>query len=108
MTGDAVEFVERRNGEEAVLELVGSLDTATAPLLIERVNILIGHGVQKLRIDLQGVEFIDSRGIAALIRCRRRAHHAGVELELLPGEGTARRLLDATGLADVFSIEEDE
>jgi anti-sigma B factor antagonist len=107
MTGDTVEFVERRDGDAAVLEVAGGLDTATAPLLIERVNILLGHGAKRLRIDLQGVEFIDSRGIAALIHCRRRAHHAGVELELVPGEGIARRLLDATGLADVFSIEDD-
>jgi anti-sigma B factor antagonist len=108
MTGGAVEFTVREDGGGTVLEVVGGLDSVTGPLLIERVNMLLGHGVQRLRIDLQGVEFIDSRGIVALIHCRRRAHHAGAALELVPGEGTARRLLDATGLTDVFSIEEGD
>jgi anti-sigma B factor antagonist len=108
MTREPVEFNVRRAGDGALLEVEGGLDAATAPLLIEHVNVLLGHGVRRLRIDLRAVDFIDSRGVAALIHCRRRVHHAGAELELVPGEGPARRLLDATGLAEVFSIEEGD
>jgi anti-sigma B factor antagonist len=108
MAREPVEFNVQRAGDGALLAVAGGLDAATAPLLIENVNMLLGHGVRRLRVDLQAVEFIDSRGVAALIHCRRRAHHAGAELKLVLGEGSARRLLDMTGLADVFSIEEGE
>jgi anti-sigma B factor antagonist len=108
MDREPVEFNVRRAGDGALLEVAGGLDAATAPLLIEHVNMLLGHGVRRLRIDLRAVDFIDSRGIAALIHCRRRVQNASAELELVPGEGTARRLLDATGLAEVFSIEKGD
>jgi anti-sigma B factor antagonist len=107
MTRDRLDLTVKRMGATVVIEVGGALDAATAPLLMERVRILCGHGARRLRIDLDGVRFIDSRGLAALIHCRRRAHHSGAELEIVAGDGAAKRLLDVTGLAGVFAAERD-
>jgi len=103
MTRDRVDLTVNQMGATVVIEVTGALDAATAPVLMERVRILCGHGARRLRIDLDGVRFIDSRALAALIHCRRRAHHSGAELELVAGNGAAKRLLDVTGLADLFA-----
>jgi len=108
MTRDAVELTVRSGRRSTVIEVVGTLDAATGPVLIERVRMLCAGGAPRLRIDLDGVEFIDSRGLGALIQCRRRAHRSGTELELVARAGPARELLDATGLAGVFTIDDDD
>jgi anti-sigma B factor antagonist len=107
MTRDAVSLTVRRGGGSAVIEVTGTLDATTAPVLMERVRMLLARGVRRLRIDLDGIEFIDSRGLAALIVCRRRAHHSSAELRLSARTGPARRLLEVTGLAGVYGIDED-
>jgi anti-sigma B factor antagonist len=104
MTRDAVSLTVRRGGGSAVIEVTGTLDATTAPVLMERVRM---RGVRRLRIDLDGIEFIDSRELAALIVCRRRAHHSSAELRLSARTGPARRLLEVTGLAGVYGIDED-
>ena len=80
MTRDAVSLTVRRGGGSAVIEVTGTLDATTAPVLMEPVRMLLARGVRRLRIDLDGIELIDSRGLTALIVCRRRAHHSGAEL----------------------------
>lgn len=89
-----------------MIEVTGTLDATTGPVLIERVRMLCAGGATRLRIDLDGVEFMDSPGLGALIQCRRRAHRSGIELELVARHGPARRLLDATGIADVFTLDD--
>jgi anti-sigma B factor antagonist len=90
----------------ASIDVSGGLDAATGPLLIERVRRLCASGLGELTIDLDGLEFIDSRGLGALIHCRRLVHRHGAELHLLCTGGPARHLLEASGLDSVFGLDE--
>jgi len=55
-------------------------------------------------VDLTGLEFIDSSGLAALARVREQARHAGGDLLLAAPQQQVLRLLTLTRLTDVFSI----
>jgi anti-sigma B factor antagonist len=101
MADESVELTVR-----ASVEVRGGLDAATGPLLIERVRRLCAGGLRELTIDLDGLEFIDSRGLGALIHCRRLVHRQGADLHLLCAGGPARHLLAASGLDSVFGLEE--
>jgi|SRR5215211_6750693 len=101
MARDSVELTVR-----ASIEVMGGLDSATGPLLIERVRMLCAGGLRELSIDLDGVEFIDSRGLGALIHCRRLVHRHGADLQLTATAGPARHLLQATGLDSVFGLQQ--
>lgn len=54
------------SGGRAILQLRGELDLSTAAKLQEPLQRRFGNG-QSLVVDLTGVEFIDSSGIAALL-----------------------------------------
>jgi anti-sigma B factor antagonist len=79
-----------------VVELAGTLDIATSPTvrgaLVEAFE----------RVDLSGLEFIDSTGLGALIGGQRRAKEKGGSIALVVPEGQILRLFRITGLLRTF------
>ncbi len=68
------------------IRLAGEIDLGTAPQLKQAVD---GHARigQTLTIDLREVTFVDSMGLAALVRAQHRAVARGGRLQLVaPGE----------------------
>jgi anti-sigma B factor antagonist len=55
-------------------------------------------------VDLAGLEFIDSSGVAALARGRKLARHAGGDLLLAAPRREVLRALSLTRLFDVFPV----
>jgi anti-sigma B factor antagonist len=84
-----------------VVVLSGELDSANAATLKERVASIPSQPAQPLIFDLTGLRFMDSAGIAVLIGATANAG----SVSLRNPSPTIRRVLQATGLSDVFSIE---
>jgi anti-sigma B factor antagonist len=55
-------------------------------------------------VDLAGLEFIDSSGLAALAHARTQARRAGGDLLLASPQQQVLRILSITRLTDVFSV----
>ncbi|MDE6922173.1 MAG: STAS domain-containing protein [Oscillospiraceae bacterium] len=75
-------------------EMMAQLDQAIAERLPAR-----------LVLDLSGVTFMDSSGIAVLLRSRRQLEHTGGELRVTGIPAQARRVLDAAGIGRLISLE---
>ena len=56
------------------------------------------------RLDLSGVTFMDSSGIALLIRARQRMQELGGTADVCGAAAQARRVLDAAGLQRYLTI----
>jgi anti-sigma B factor antagonist len=84
-----------------VVVLAGELDSANAAMLQERLASIPPQPTQRLIFDLTGLRFMDSAGIAVLIGAA--ANTGGVSLR--NPSPVIRRVLQATGLSTVFSIE---
>ena len=93
-------------GESVTLTVEGDLDVATAPRLVATFDDALAGRPASILMDVSRVAFSDSTGIAALIRCRRRAHRHGIQLMLDVGDGAIARLLDLTRLDQVFDLVE--
>src|SRR3954451_21189346 len=88
-------------GDVSTVTVVGEIDLATSTKLnreldmaLERVPVPV-----RLRIDLAGVEFMDTTGVAALLKARRRALELGCEFKVSSTSPTLGRLFEITGLA---------
>ncbi len=103
MATQSLEIRESRAEDELRIELCGDLDVFTSPRLVERFEAALAQRPPRIALALQDVRFADSTGMAALIRCRRRAVRADVELVLDVAAGPVARLLDLTGLRRVFA-----
>ena len=58
-------------------------------------------------IDLGGVTFLASSGLAVLIRAAHRAEEDGVRLRLVASTRPVRRPLEVTGADQLFEIHPD-
>ena len=86
-----------------VVALGGELDTMTGPLMGERLFEALKGSTGPARIELDDVTFIDSQGLSTLIE----GHQLDPKrrITLANPRANVRRLIEITGLAQVFPIE---
>jgi anti-sigma B factor antagonist len=99
--------VARPDPSTALVEVVGEIDVATTPQLRSVLHELADEdGVSTVVVDLDGVDFIDSSGLGALIGCSRRlrSHGDGRELKLVCSRVNLLRVFEITGLDGVFPL----
>lgn len=90
----------QENSGAAVVAVVGEIDAHTCGDLASALDEVIGAGAHSVTLDVAGVEFIDSSGLRVLIQANERLEPGRLGLRG-PNE-TFRRLLEITGLQDVF------
>lgn len=84
-----------------ILVLSGELDCSNAASLQERLASIPPQSDQSLIFDLSDLRFMDSAGIAVLLNATTTAS----SVSLRNPSPIIRRVLEATGLSGVFSIE---
>lgn len=85
--------------------LVGELDVVTVPEFKSRIDGLLEDGARELTIDLADLEFIDSTGLSALVAALKRYRADGGDIILRAPTRATTKVLEISGLAQVFSIE---
>jgi anti-sigma B factor antagonist len=99
----SVDLSTRECGGHVVVALRGELDIADAAEIAARLAAVAASEPQII-VDLSGLEFIDSCGVAALARGRKHARHARGDLLLAAPRQPVLRVLAMTRLADGFSV----
>ena len=99
----SVDLSARECGGQVIVALRGVLDVADAVSVAAALTAVAARE-RHIIIDLAGLEFIDSSGVAALVRGRRQARNAGGELLLAAPQQQVLRVLTLTRLIDVFAV----
>jgi anti-anti-sigma factor len=87
-------------GDAMVLVLDGELDLSARPAFEELLDEAIESDVERVYIDLRGLDFIDSTGIELLLKALLTAEEQGFAIAYVPGDGYVWSLLESTGVAD--------
>lgn len=95
--------VARPDGAQVVMAVVGEIDLTTSEDLKETFDKALDPVPGRLTVDLEGVEFCDSTGLATLVGINDRCTTAGVDLSFLPSP-TIRRLALKTGLSTLLPL----
>lgn len=90
-------------GGPVVAVLRGELDVAHAASVAASLAVIASRDCEVI-VDLAGLEFMDSSGLAALVRARKHAQHAGKDLLLAAPQQQVLRLLTVTRLVEAFLI----
>jgi anti-anti-sigma factor len=85
-----------------VISLAGELDISNVTTVESNLESIISSS-PKVSFDLSALTFMDSSGIAMLLRAAERADTVALRR---PSE-TIKRVIRATGLTDVFEIVDD-
>lgn len=90
-------------GGAAVVVVTGEVDLGTAPQISERVDPLWGT-TDLVVVDLTGVTFLGSAGIAQLLRANAAAAENGSTLVLVAQQRPVLRTLEIAGLLSTFTV----
>jgi anti-sigma B factor antagonist len=105
MTAAELEITVRKaTGDAAVVAVAGEIDVYTSPVLQERLVEVLRDGSPSIILDLSKVTFLDSTGLGVLITALKRCRSAGGDLVLVTAQPNVLKVLEITGLNDVFQI----
>lgn len=100
-----MEINAKSTGRKLLLELSGELDHQGAAQAIRELELALDTALPlHLALDLSGVTFMDSSGIALILRAQRRMRTLGGSLLVCRVPQQARRVLDAAGIDRVVTI----
>jgi anti-sigma B factor antagonist len=86
------------------LTLHGVLDLSTSNRLEEALDAAMFSDATRVMVDLDGLDFVDSTGLATILRATRRADGTG-RLKMTRGTGEVAQLFRLTALDLVLPFE---
>jgi anti-anti-sigma factor len=90
-----------------VIEFKGHLILSSGQRLIDTVNQHIKSDITTLLIDLHLVKFMDSAGLAALVRICKLSQGVGIQVSLCSARPQVKFLLDISCIGKIFKIFEN-
>ena len=93
-----------QEGTNAVVRLTGRVDVDSSPDLRDRLRTLLWEEAlpQAVIVDLAGVSYIETSGVATLIESLRIARHHQINFRLQGLSGAVLRLFEVTGVLALF------
>jgi len=103
-----MELKQTTNDQEVVLQLSGRFDALEAGSVKTWFKEQLGIGSNKLLVNLEGVNFIDSTGLSTLIQGLKNCQEKGAKLRLCCLQQPVRFIFELTRLDKAFDIFIDE
>ena len=111
VSSDPAEFLDteisRPRPGTAVLRVRGEIDTLTAHAFAAAAKELVTSLDERLVVDMTGVTFLASSGLAVLIQTAHRAEDRGIRLRLVAATRAVLRPLEVTATDRLFELCED-
>ena len=100
---------KRKKGDVIILDVVGDLTIGSNDQAFkELVSDLVSRKQNKIVVNLEGVEFMDSSGVGAIVKSYTTVMNTGGRLKLLQPGRMIRQTLKSTGLLGIFEVFDDE
>ena len=93
----------KKNAEATIIEIIGRLDTTTAPALDKAINEDIGD-VKNLVLDVKAMEYISSAGLRVLLGAQKKMQKIGY-MKVVNVCEEVMEVFEMTGFADILVIE---
>lgn len=97
----------RARGAAVIVDVAGHIDLRSSPALRKSMLDCLKR-TNRLTMNLAGVRYIDSSGIASLLEVLKEARKAGKKFVLFGLTAAVREVLQLTRLTGVFEIYESE
>lgn len=96
--------IEKQRTEHGLnLEIIGRLDTITAPQLEKELSGLLG-GVKELVLDLDQLEYVSSAGLRVLLATYKKMLSQG-SMVIKNVRPDVMEIFEITGFVDIMTIE---
>jgi anti-sigma B factor antagonist len=102
--GKAIEVAVEDRGGDRVVSVRGRLTIETSPELLEQLRKAVKRA-PRLKVDLSGVEFLDSSGISVLIQGLKLAQERSIDYALLDPSPKVQAIIELSQLHEFFTVE---
>jgi anti-anti-sigma factor len=92
-----------QEGETSTVTIVGEIDLATSTRVNRELDMALDRTPRRLHIELAAVPFMDTTGVAVLLKARRRALEQGCGFTVTSTSPAIARLFEITGLTGLLS-----
>jgi anti-sigma B factor antagonist len=92
-----------KNENKATIEIIGRLDTVTAPSLDKMISEEL-EGIDTLTLDMNALEYISSAGLRVLLGAQKKMQKIG-SMKLVGVSEAVMEVFEMTGFADILAIE---
>jgi anti-sigma B factor antagonist len=101
---DSIEIQTRTVDDTTIVQPQGEIDLSRAPSLRSQLTAIQAKRPRKLIIDLAGVPYMDSSGVATLVEAMQNARKSGGKLVLAAMQDRVRSIFEIARLDMVFTI----
>mgnify|MGYP000908889336 FL=1 len=95
-----------KEANATVLTITGRMDAVTAPEYEKTLNELLAAGETSFVVDFQGLEYISSAGLRALLATAKLPKTKNGQIRLANVLGTVREVFDISGFGSIFQIQD--
>lgn len=95
-------------GKAAVVDVVGEIDLNTSNAFQQDLLELLDKSPERIVVNLSGVSYMDSSGVASLVKLLSRIRRTNGSLVLYGLTDRVRGVFEITRLDSVFEIRADE
>jgi anti-sigma B factor antagonist len=96
----------RREGDAAVVTLCGEVTVFSSPAVRDRLREVRQMGVRRMVLDLTGVTYVDSSGVATFVEALREMRGRGGEMVLTGISPRVRGVIEIARLDTLFPMAE--
>ena len=98
----------QEQGGISIFRVMGDIDVNTSPEVKKSFDTLVKDKKDKIVINLKGVEYVDSSGLATLVEILKNMRTYGGKLKLTNVSSKVMGLFEITKLNNLFDIVGDE
>jgi len=100
-------FETHQNDGVAVVDVIGTLDVATATELTDYLGTLLKRFPKKVILNLEGVGYMASSGLAMLVSSLKKSKEMRVPFAICGMSPAVLNEVKTTGLGDILPIYQD-
>jgi anti-anti-sigma factor len=93
-------------GGAVLLEVAGRLDSLTSADFETKCQELIGDNQHKIVLNLEGVDYVSSAGLRAILMIGKAVKNGGGVLALCGLKGMVKSVVELAGLSSMFPVYE--
>lgn len=97
--------IETENGQDiSVMNVKGRVDSDSAPQFDNALSRLLNDKRNKIILNLQGVEFLSSAGLRAMVKALKDAQNSGGDVRLASVSEPIEVILRTVGMMQMFKM----
>ncbi len=99
-----MEIQTRDTNDIKVVDLIGKLDTSTAPDVEKHLNKLTKEGVKKILVNLEKLDYISSAGLRVLLSTNKQLQSTSGLLRICNLNEVVKEIFDISGFSSIFNV----